>query len=152
MLTGRDSCVVAGLIASAMAAASCSSPDPDPSPACATLNTSCQALYDPPSYTTIYTKIFQPTCAAGTGTCHTSDAGARRGGLFFEDQVQAYQLLLGKTDGKARVLPANPGCSILAQRIVSKDPAFRMPPGSQGLLDGEICTIVKWLAAGAPEQ
>ena len=61
-------------------------------------------------------------------------------------------LLLGKTDGRARVLPDDPGCSILAKRILSKDPAFRMPPGNVPLLDGEICDIVKWLADGAKDN
>ena len=87
-------------------------------PPCVTLNTQ-PTLHDPPTYSTIFSKIFQPSCAIGTGTCHTSDA--RKLGLYFEDPAQAYQLLLGKTDGRARVLPDDPGCSILAKRILSKD-------------------------------
>jgi Planctomycete cytochrome C len=141
--------VVAGLLACALGLSACSTP-PDSGPPCVTLNTQCQPLHDPPTYSTIFSKIFQPSCAIGMGNCHTSDAPKL--GLYFEDPAQAYQLLLGKTDGRARVLPDDPGCSILAKRILSKDPAFRMPPGNVPLLDGEICDIVKWLADGAKDN
>jgi hypothetical protein len=73
------------------------------------------------------------------------------GGLFFQDPAQAYQLLIGVTDGRTRVLRDNPGCSSLAERLESRDPRFQMPPGSR-LLDAELCTVMKWLAAGAPES
>jgi cytochrome c551/c552 len=119
----------------------------DPGPSCVVVKTDCQPLYDPPTYTAIFDKIFQPTCASGRGTCHTSDA--KMGGLFFQDSAQAYQLLLGKTDGRARVIPDNPGCSLLAERLASSDPAFEMPPGAR-LSDAELCTVMKWLGAGAP--
>jgi hypothetical protein len=149
MPTDGHSSVAAAVFACAILLSACSTPA-DPGPSCVTLNTQCQPLYDPPAYSTIFSKIFQPSCAIGTGTCHTSDA--RKLGLYFENPAQAYQLLLGMTDGRARVLPNDPGCSILAERILSKDPAFRMPPGDAPLLDGEICDIVKWLADGAKDN
>jgi hypothetical protein len=131
-----------------VALASCSDPPPADLP-CVTLKTDCMPLYDPPTYPTIYAKIFQPTCATGIGTCHTADS--RKAGLYFQDASQAYQLLIGMADGRARVLPNNPGCSILAERLFSSDPAKRMPPGG-GLSDAQLCDIAKWLAAGAPEN
>src|SRR5258705_2596194 len=95
-------CVVAVL--------SCGDP-PKSDPPCVTLKTDCQPFFDPPTYPTIYNKILQPTCATGTGTCHTPDS--RKAGLYFQDAAQAYRLLIGMEDGRARVLPNNPGCSIL---------------------------------------
>ena len=148
MTTDGLSSVAAALLVCVIGLCGCSTPDPGPS--CVTLNTECQPLHDPPTYSTIFSKIFQPSCAIGMTTCHTSDA--RKLGLYFENPAQAYELLLGMTDGRARVLPNDPGCSILAERILSKDPAFRMPPGNVPLLDGEICDIVKWLADGAKDN
>ena len=131
-----------------LAALSCGDPPKGDLP-CVTLKTDCMPLFDPPTYPTIYDKIFQPTCAAGRGTCHTPDA--HMAGLYFQDPAQAYQLLLGMVDGRARILPNNPGCSILAERLFASDPARRMPPGG-GLSDAQLCDFAKWLTAGAPEN
>jgi len=140
--------LAAALGACALALASCSDPPKNDLP-CVTLKTDCSPLYDPPTYPVIYAKTFQPTCATGMGTCHTADS--RKGGLYFQDPAQAYQLLLGKTDGRARILPNNPGCSILAERLFAEDRTLRMPPGG-GLSDAELCDFAKWLTAGAPEN
>jgi hypothetical protein len=118
-------------------------------PVCVTLNTACQPLYQPATYATIYANTFSRSCAIGSGTCHSEDA--KKGGLFFKDPLQAYDLLLGHSDGRARVLPEDPGCSILAQRLESTDRNFRMPPGD-GLAAAELCDIVQWLGAGAPSD
>lgn len=139
---------IVALLAGIFAFTACGGPS-DSAPSCVTVKTDCQPLYDPPTYATIYDNIFQPTCAAGKGTCHTSDS--KMGGLFFENAAQAYDLLLGMTDGRARILPNNPGCSLLAEKLESSDPAFQMPPGSP-LSEPALCTIMKWLAAGAPNS
>jgi hypothetical protein len=130
----------------ALTAAGCGS-DPPPAPSCVTLRTECNPLYLPPSFTKIFTNTLQQRCAAGMGTCHTADVGM--GGLAFVDEASSYDLLLGKTDGKPRVLPNDPGCGILAQRLKSTDPNFRMPKGD-GLSDAELCDFELWLTAGAP--
>ncbi len=78
----------------------CGGPSAPPS-ACVEIKTSCQPLYEPATYPILYEKLFQPTCASGVGTCHTADA--KMGGLYFQSSAQAYQLLLGKTDGRARI-------------------------------------------------
>ncbi len=148
MRIGAHAAVVAAFLVCAIGLAHCSDPA-DPVSSCVTLKTDCMPLHDPPTFATIYSQLFQPNCATGMGTCHTPDAAKK--GLYFQDPAQAYQLLLGMTDGRARVLPSNPGCSILAQRLESNDPAFRMPPGS-GLTDAQLCDVVKWLAAGAPNN
>jgi hypothetical protein len=139
---------VAGGLLACVLALSCSSPtDPPPAPACVTVNANCQPLFDPPTYASLFTMILQPTCASGTHTCHTSDT--KKGGLVFEDATDSYNLLLGMgADHRARVLPDNPGCSILMERLQSKDPAFQMPPGNP-LSDAQICDFAKWLTAGA---
>jgi hypothetical protein len=121
----------------------------DDSPACVTdLPKTCSPLYDPPTFDTIYEKILHPTCAEGIATCHTTDGA--KAGLVFENVDDAYALLLGKRDGRARVIPNNPGCSLIVIRTQSSDPNFRMPPGDVPLPDAEFCDIRLWIEQGAP--
>jgi hypothetical protein len=70
------------------------------------------------------------------------------GGLVFENIDMSYALLLGQNGGKARVIPGDPACSLVVEKLESTDPTFRMPPGTP-LLPGEQCTIVQWIAQGA---
>jgi hypothetical protein len=126
--------------------AACGSPG-DP-PCVQNLTPNCAALYDPPSFEALFTNILQPTCASGTGTCHTRDFAPR--GLIFEDQQQAYNLLLGMNGAPQRVIPGDPGCSIIMRRLESHDPNYRMPPGNTPLTEPQLCTFVKWISNGAP--
>ena len=130
--------------------ASCSTPtDPPAGLTCIEgLSAECSPLYTPPDFTTLYTKILHPSCATGLGTCHT--ASASKGGLVFEDEDQSHALLLGQVDGRKRVLPGNPGCSILMERLEVNDPILRMPPGPEPLSEGERCDFVQWIVNGAP--
>lgn len=126
----------------------CSSPTTTSDPPCvANLKTDCAAEFDPPTYQTIFDKILSPTCASGTGTCHTTDGA--KAGLVFANADDAYGLLLGTKDGRARVNPGDPSCSLIMKRIESTDTSYRMPPGPTRLSAGKTCTIVKWIAAGA---
>jgi hypothetical protein len=111
------------------------------------LSADCRPLYDPPAFPVIFERILHPTCAQGMGTCHTADGAM--GGLVFEDESDAYRRLLGEGGGRARVLPDEPECSVLLERLRSDDPGFRMPPGPTPLLDSELCTITQWILAGA---
>ncbi len=107
----------------------------------------CSPQYAPPVFDTIFDKILRPTCAAGGASCHASSG--RQGGLVLDDRDQAYALLVGQADGRARVVAGDAPCSLLSRRIRASDPARRMPPGPTPLTDGEICTITQWIAAGA---
>jgi len=127
--------------------AACGGGAPPAETCVAGLSTACMPLYDPPTYQTIFDKVFHPTCAAGKGTCHSADGA--KAGLVFEDADLAYDLLLGKTGGRARVLPHDPACSILEMRLESQDPNFRMPAGPTPLLPSERCMITQWIANGA---
>jgi hypothetical protein len=140
---------LASVILSTVVVAGCTTSDGtggDP-PCVEGLSTSCAAQYDPPTFDTIYTKILHPTCASGTGTCHTPDAA--KGGLVFDDPDRAYAMLLGKDGSRARVLPGDPACSLIMKRLSSTDPNYRMPRGPTPLTPGERCTVTKWIAAGA---
>jgi len=127
----------------------CSTKDPAPALSCVDgLTAECSPLYSPPDFTTLYTKILHPTCASGETTCHTEHAA--KAGLVFEDEDESYGLLLGQVDGKKRVLPGDPGCSILMERLEVNDASLRMPPGPTPLSAGERCDFVQWIVNGAP--
>lgn len=127
----------------------CSTEDPAPPLTCVEgLTAECSPLYTPPDFSTLYTKILHPTCASGETTCH-SEHGAKHG-LVFEDEDESYGLLLGQLDGRKRVLPGDPGCSILMERLEVNDASLRMPPGPTPLSAGERCDFVQWIVNGAP--
>jgi len=117
-------------------------------PPCVTVPAAtCAATYAPAVFDTIFTSIFQPNCAVGTGTCHTSDFAA--GGIVFADPNVAYATLLGTSGGTAYVLPKDPSCSTLMKRLESIDPTYHMPKGNTSLSQGDLCTIVQWIDEGA---
>jgi hypothetical protein len=129
------------LAAAALIASGCSDGD-----VCLTsVDTACAPLYAP-TFDQLFTRTLQPTCAQAGGSCHAS-AGAM-GGLVFEDADASYALLLGRTDGRARVVPGDPACSVLIERLESTDPDRIMPRGS-ALPDGERCAFVQWVHNGA---
>jgi hypothetical protein len=148
MIHRTSSCIIWGLVASALLAPlGCGHAAPS-EPSCVEgLSTECQPLYDPPTYQRIFDTIFQPTCATGKGTCHTSDG--QKAGLVFEDADIAYHLLLGEGGARARVLPKNAACSILEMRVENQDPNVRMPPGPVPLLPSQRCMITQWIESGA---
>lgn len=65
------------------------------------------------------------------------------------DADTAYGSLLGAGGGAARVVPGDPDCSPLMQRLESTDPAKRMPLGEDNLPEGVRCAIRRWIQEGA---
>ncbi len=132
----------------ALAAALIACSSSSPGPTCVEdLDLGCRPLFDPPTFQDIYDNTLHPTCASGRGTCHSADGAM--GGLVFEDPDTAYDLLLGGSTARARVVPGDPACSLIVERLDASDDAFRMPPGSDPLPGAEICTVVQWIAQGA---
>jgi hypothetical protein len=72
-------------------------------------------------------------------------------GLVLLGRDEAYDHLLGETDSRARVVPGDPECSLLVQRLESTDPQFVMPVGMR-LPEGQRCAVRQWVAAGAEKQ
>lgn len=107
---------------------------------CVEVDLSCAPLYDP-TFDNLFDNTFMPKCGLPGGACH-GDAG-RQNGLGFVTKDEAYDLLL-----ESRVIPGDPGCSLIGRRIESTDPSFQMPPGAR-LEDGERCAIIRWIANGA---
>jgi hypothetical protein len=101
-----------------------------------------------PTYQAFYDNLLSRTCgAASTGSSCHSEEGAMAG-LVLQDEDDAYDYLLGNVDGHRRVVPFDPECSVLIQRLESDDPDFVMPVGAK-LSEGQRCAVRKWIAAGA---
>jgi len=131
-----------------LAALGCGPDDGPPHFSCVEdLDLGCSPLHDPPTFEAVFADTLSPTCASGSGTCHTSDGA--KAGLVFEDADEAYDLLLGVDGGEARVLPGDPACSLIVERLFDMRPDLRMPPGPAPLPAAEQCTIVRWIAEGA---
>jgi hypothetical protein len=125
--------------ASLIAGAGCS----DDAGACVEAELACNPLYQP-TFDNVFTQTLNDKCA--DAPCH--DAQAPQANLSYVDPDQAYDLLLGIADGRERVLPGDPGCSLLIRRIESMDPGFQMPPGAR-LSEQERCSVRQWIADGA---
>lgn len=122
----------------AAALAGCTSELP---PACITVDTACAPLYAP-SFDNVYTMTLKNTCGSERSSCHS--AAGKQGGMSFQDEQHAYDALLA-----GRVVPGNPGCSKMVVRIGSPGAAYQMPPGDE-LSSAERCSLLQWVAAGAP--
>ena len=81
--------------------------------------------------------IFEQSCLI----CHGEN------GSYRESLIIEHTALIN--DGK--VVPGDPGGSVLYQRLIETNPAKRMPQGQPQLAPEAIETIRQWIAAGAPD-
>jgi hypothetical protein len=100
-----------------------------------------------PTFESLWENELSTCGASSTGSsCHGPDGG--QAGLYLTDIDEAYDLLLDPPDTSPRVLPGDPECSPLIQRIESDDASFVMPPGTP-LSESVRCAIRQWVANGA---
>jgi hypothetical protein len=118
----------------------------------APLDLDCSPSYHP-TFEQIHQRLIQSQCGVtgASGGCHGPESEGQ-GGLVLDDPDVAYEELLGISDGRARVVPGDPECSILVQRIESNDPSFRMPSRAARLPEGVRCAIRQWIANGAKRE
>jgi hypothetical protein len=133
------SLVVALLVPVVFVAPACG-PGEDPNDKCVTVSLDCKPIVSPPTFDALYTNIFHPSCALGTGSCHGDAVSA---GLDMRTIDSAYAGL------SKRVSPSSVGCSLLEKRVESSASDFRMPPGSTPLSEPQRCAIRQWIANGA---
>jgi hypothetical protein len=113
----------------------------EPGPSCPPLAAQCSTQYEP-VFEQVYSNTLARSCGVGGSSCHAA-AGAQ-GDLVLDDIDSAHaQLLLNE-----RVLPGDAACSMLIQRLDHADPARVMPPGAK-LSASEICSVRRWIEAGA---
>jgi hypothetical protein len=109
-------------------------------------STDCAVGYSP-TYTNIFQQSLRGTCGGPGVSCHGIDGA--HAGLVFASEQESYDLLLGNTGTRPRVIPGDPDASLLVQRLECSSPLRRMPLNSDPLPATVRCAIVKWIAAGA---
>jgi hypothetical protein len=115
------------------------------------LSLDCTPTYEP-TYDAIYDNLLRPTCGTSSVCHYGPTADKAQAGLVLSNRDDAYDYLLGMMDGRARVVPNKPECSILEQRLESNDPNFRMPSGGAQLPLGDRCVVRQWIANGAKRK
>ena len=115
---------------------------------------SCTPSFSP-TYDNIYKQVLVKSCGNSSfgSQCHYGPtSNLAQAGLVLSNENDAYDYLLGNKDGRERVMPGNPECSLLVQRLESKDPSYRMPVGMAPLSEGQRCAIRQWIEQGASRQ
>lgn len=107
---------------------------------CIELEPTCAPLY-PPTWDNVFTNTIEPKCGTGGSGCH--EGLNAKAGLRLDDPDTAHAMLTNY------VLPSDPGCSELLQRVYSTSSSLRMPRGSS-LPEAERCALQQWVLAGAP--
>jgi hypothetical protein len=112
-----------------------------------------------PTFASIQSDIFQTTDSSGRTPCvqcHTSTGRNPSGGLDLNPNIAFDQLVNGPSrakPGAVRVIPGDPENSYLIQKLEGAPSIVgrRMPiNGPPYLTDGQVRTIRRWIAIGAP--
>jgi|HubBroStandDraft_6_1064221.scaffolds.fasta_scaffold55463_4 hypothetical protein len=122
---------------------SCTNDNP---PACVgSASATCSPLYTPPTFDNVYNMTIQNSCGSQRVSCHAAGGAS---GLSMADEATAYANLIGRD----YVEPGNAACSDMIVRITSVGAAYQMPqgPASSALSPAEQCSLIQWVAAGAP--
>lgn len=123
--------------------------DTAPAPAsCLAPLAACEPSLDP-TYNEIYSKLLEPRCGGpGAGNaCHGMTG--LQGGLGLYNIDGAYESLLGRSGNRAEVVPGDPECSPLMERLETNDAEKRMPRGAAQLPAGVRCAVRLWIEHGA---
>lgn len=112
------------------------------------LDLSCAPLYVATSFDDVFESTLIPSCSVGNSACHAPAGG--KGGLTFDvdDPDAAWTALREPVDAEPRVVPGDPACSSLIQRLHSAETGFQMPPGML-LSEPERCAVTLWVLDGA---
>lgn len=109
-------------------------------PACVAVETTCTPLYEP-TFDNVYNSTLRTGCGSQLGACHSANGA---GELSLANPAAAHGALL---DG--HVTPGDPGCSEVIVRTSAPGKDYEMPPGIT-LSAAERCSLILWVAAGAP--
>ncbi len=97
-----------------------------------------------------YNTHIRPILSDKCFKCHGPDEKKRISGYRLDTKEGAYALLKNQRD-KYGIVPGHSATSEVFLRIISKDPAYQMPPPTSNLAltDKEISLITKWIDQGA---
>ena len=116
----------------------------DAIPACVTVDPACTPQLYLPTFHNVYTMTLQTSCGSERSSCHAA-AGAAH--MSMATETEAYVNLLA-----GYVAAGDPSCSEMIVRVTSVGASYQMPkgPASSALTAGEQCSLIHWVAAGAP--
>lgn len=138
-LMSRRLCFAAVLL---VQLAACNGDDGSASASCLPeLELDCERAYDP-TFEEFYAREIEQTCGANGSSCHGPTGN--KGNLTLGDIDDAHDALIES----GLVIPGDPECSPLIQRLESRDVNFVMPQG-QRLEEEHLCAIRQWVANGA---
>ncbi len=107
------------------------------------------------NWTSLYTTIFQPTCAISA--CHGTAGAAVSGNLDMSTAAVAYAALIGVPGSNAvcgtRITPGNPDTSYFVAKLEgTQDPAMcgTVMPSGRMLSMSQIALVRTWITGGAP--
>jgi len=109
----------------------------------------CRPSFEPATYDAIFSKVLRPSCGSSASGTQCHGAAGMQAGLVLADLDEGYDSLLGTADGRPRVVPGKPECSILIQRLEASDREVRMPLNADPLDESVRCAIRLWIADGA---
>ena len=138
---------LASLLALGVSVVACSGDDGDELKCVEQLATDCVPTFDP-TWDNVYANVVRQSCGGSGVSCHGPQG--QGGGLELTSKDGAFASLLGDVDGRPRVLPNDPACSILIERLESTNPSRWMPAGASAPLPaGTRCAVQKWIEMGA---
>jgi mono/diheme cytochrome c family protein len=91
-----------------------------------------------------FSRDIQPLLARRCFACHGPDT--QEGGLRLDEAAAATTEL---SSGARAIVPGDVASSTLLERIVSEDPAVRMPPEGARLTAAQVASLRAWIGAGA---
>lgn len=132
-----------------VAGVGCAGDDAPASSTClAQFTGTCEPSLDP-TFSEVYSKLLEPRCGGpGAGNACHGKTGLQ-GGLGLYDIDTAYEALLGHAGNHAEVMPGDPECSPLMERLETSDLERRMPRGAAQLPAGVRCAVRLWIESGA---
>ena len=92
-----------------------------------------------------FARQVQPILLRACLRCHGPER--QKGGLRLDRRESA---LKGGDSGEPAVAPGDLEAGTLVERVSSDDETVRMPPKGDRLTPGEVATLKRWIAAGAP--
>ncbi|HEX4337393.1 MAG TPA: hypothetical protein VH062_15865 [Polyangiaceae bacterium] len=139
--------VSVGLVAGACGSSNAGTGSGNDEPKCLAkaADTSCTPLYEP-TFDNVFKNTLSTTCAAPG--CHSGSQPT--GGMALDEIDKAYTNILATSSTlDPRITPGDVTCGKVLVRLESKDKTYSMPPPPAELRNGEVCSIIQWIAMGA---
>src|SRR5436190_19708280 len=98
-----------------------------------------------------FNRDVRPILSNNCFLCHGPDKAARKGALRLDNDLNAYE---NRGEGVRVIVPGKPDESDLYKRLVTHDPAKKMPPAkaNKTVTEKEIAIVKAWIEQGGQYQ